>query len=192
MNLEPHEPDVDGFGYCRECWLEADDTHDEQVAAAKARLEKALAASAGEFHLRPGPHPSGSPQSVRGAKRGGRLLREARNKGRFTYQPILRNSPREGFAVSPYPQHTQILEASKVTAKHINDYTAKHREFIKSDPRHHLGGWRDDETGLFYLDIAIVEDTRAGAKAVAERYGERAFYDLSAPGGDGTIRTEDA
>jgi hypothetical protein len=191
--LEDHEPDVNAFGDCRLCWLPVDG-HDEALAELRAKVEEALTSSAvtEAFHHGPGPHPSGSPQQVHGAKRGGRLMAQALKSGGFTYQPVALNGPKEGFAVSPYPERTKVTPVGEMSAKVINDYAKANREFIEADPSRHLGGWNDKDTGLFYLDVVVVKASAPEAAKVAREFGEIAFYDLSTPPGqDGTIRTED-
>jgi len=178
MNLEPHEPVVDGFGHCRECWLEAGDAHDEEVAAAKARLEQALAASAAsqEFHMGPGPHPSGSPQAVHGAKRGGRMTKATFRDGGATYQPVLRNTPSRGFPVSMFPELNEEMSASEFTAERYNAYERRHKAFIAEDPARHIGTWLDRKTSRVHLDVVHVLTDEGEARRVAIENGEIAYF----------------
>ena len=174
--LDDHVQQPNSFGECSVCFLPLEG-HDEAVAEAKAEFEEELAAlKASSFHMGPGPHPSGSPQSAHGAKRGGRMTKATFRDGGATYQPVLRNTPTRGFPVAMFPELNEEMPASEFTAERYNAYERRHLEFIREDPARHIGTWLDKQTKRVHLDVVHVLTDEAEARRVAVANGEIAYF----------------
>lgn len=100
------------------------------------------------------------------------LLDEFKRTGGFTYQPIMKNSPKEGFVVSIFPQYQKIIPGKGLTAEQVEDYMEKHAEVLNFDPRAHLGAWLDTESERVYLDVSIVEPDRRKAVDLGIEYNQ--------------------
>jgi len=97
---------------------------------------------------------------------------------------------KEGFAYSPFPERTLALSNKEgVTGKVLNDYYSSNLDLL-GEEGHYLGGWFDEKTGEFVLDIAVVDNVFEDAIIKAKKYDQDAIYDLGATG-DGTRRTAD-
>jgi hypothetical protein len=175
--VEDHEPGQVRLGRCGLCWLPVEG-HDQAVAEMQAEL----VASGQAFHYGPGPHKSGSPQQVHGAKRGGRMVAETRRHGGATYQPVLLVTPKRGFPVSAWPERNRQVVASEFTPAVYNQYAADQRSFVEADASRHIGTWLDKDTGLVHLDVVKVLQDEAEARAIAIANGEIAYYSFEAKG----------
>ena len=173
--LEDHAAELNGFGECRLCGFPADG-HDEAVVAERGEVEALTASARQEFHYGPGPHKSGSPQAVHGAKRGGRMTKATFRDGGATYQPVLRNTPTRGFPVAMFPELNEEMPASEFTAERYNAYERRHLEFIAEDPARHIGTWLDKQTKRVHLDVVHVLTDEAEARRVAVANGEIAYF----------------
>jgi hypothetical protein len=146
-----------------------------------------LAASGDTFHMGPGPHPSGSPQSVHGAKRGGRLSHEMDTSGGFTYQPMSNQTPKTGFVVAAFPERQRRIsraEYAKDARGEIDRYDKAQRSFIAEDPQRHLGGWDDKVTGDVFLDVTVIKATEAEGRKLGRDTDQYAIWDLERGRGD--------
>lgn len=126
-------------------------------------------------HL-PGQHD----QKTHGHRRGGRLLRDIERSGGFTYQPITGDTPKEGFALSIYPEHEKVISADlpqQEKARLITQYIKDKKE-IWSKPDHYVGGWHDTESGKIYLDVSIITRDNEVARKLAIQHGQEGYYDL--------------
>jgi hypothetical protein len=140
-----------------------------------------LAASADSFHQGPGPHQSGSPQSVHGAKRGGRLSQEMGKSGGFTYQPIANQTPKTGFVVAAFPERQHRIsraEYAKDARGEIDRYDKAQHSFIAEDPQRHLGGWDDKVTGDVFLDVTVINATDEEGVKLGGDTDQYAIWDL--------------
>lgn len=128
-----------------------------------------------EKHL-PGQHD----QKTHGRKKGKRLVHEIQVAGGFTYDPASGRTPQEGFALSVYPEHEKVIDASlppEDLARQINQYLEDNKE-IWNRPDHYVGGWHDVESGKIYLDISIVVNDNETARRLAVKHGQEGYYDL--------------
>jgi hypothetical protein len=133
------------------------------------------------LHMDPGPHPSGSPQSIHGAKRGGRLSHEMGKSGGFTYQPISNTTPKTGYVVAAFPERQYRISRAdyvKDARGEINRYDLAHRSFIAEDPERHLGCWSGAESGDVFLDVVIIKATEAEGKKLGRDTDQYAIWDL--------------
>lgn len=167
-------------------FLEADRALYQQfLAEAKARAaeepapepeEEPEESAEEERHLGPGPHDSGTPQSVHGDREGAsQQLEKQAEAGGFTYRRIA-GAPKDGFMVSPYPEAEFKEPVADFDADDVRRYRREHRALL-SRPGHFLGGWRDGDT--IYLDISIRSDTVEEAARIAREKKQLAIYDLA-------------
>lgn len=181
LNWLPHDP-VPRFDVCVECMGPLEPAaHDEHVAALRREFgveEEEVAASAATeaFHYGPGPHPSGSPQSVHGAKRGGRMTKATFRDGGATYQPVLLRTPTKGFPVAMFPERNRQVPAAGFTAEAYNEYERDNLEFIEQDEARHIGTWLDEETDIVHLDVVHVLTDENEARRIAVENGEIAYF----------------
>lgn len=128
-----------------------------------------------EKHL-PGKHD----QKTHGRRRGGRLYQEVVRRGGFTYQPVTGKCPSEGYGLSPFPEHEEVIPYEEFTRDHLEAYRKKHWDKFQKDSSLYMGGWHDVEKGKIYLDISIVVDDIETAYALAKKYNQEGFYDFKA------------
>lgn len=105
-----------------------------------------------------------------------------KRKGGFTYQPIDDTSPKDGFAVSTFPEAETVVPNG---TRSLDDLSADVFDFLKSnrdrfdDQAVHAGGWYDVEAGKIYLDLSVVEDNGARARRLARQHNQEGIFDLS-------------
>lgn len=101
----------------------------------------------------------------------------------FTYDPKTGAEPSTGYAVSPYPQRSKVIEnvaslTPDALADKLTDYALANWDLL-SQPGHHLGGWHDPKTGKVFLDVSVVKTSAKAAKALALKRDQIAYFDLS-------------
>ena len=82
-----------------------------------------------------------------------------------------------GFAVSVFPEYEQQLAgpvAHDDIARHVSDYWA-----TLAHPHVVLGGWRNPDDGLAYLDVSVVVSSRDQALALARNNDQLAIWDFA-------------
>ena len=111
-------------------------------------------------------------------KKYGSILDHLREKGGFSYQPVLEaHAANVGFIVSPYAERSKIIPAKDITEKDLIDYVDANWDLLK-DEGIYFGGWYNQKDGNMYLDISIPIETLEEANALAVKHKQRAFYDL--------------
>ncbi|MEI7906335.1 MAG: hypothetical protein WCI84_03145 [Bacteroidota bacterium] len=141
----------------------------EEPASAKAFT------SAGELK-----HPGHADQSVHGRKRGGRLRSDLYSRGGFSYQPISKHTPKDGFMVSIFPEHETVFNSlDEITPATLNDYLDKRLDVFEKYPNAHFGAWHDEETGKVYLDISVHVPDEKEAHALARAHGQEGYFNVS-------------
>lgn len=108
------------------------------------------------------------------------FARIAKPDGGFTYQPVTHTEPKEGFALSIYPDRSFSIEADKLSEKHLVDYATKNADLFTSNADHYMGGWHDPATNVIYLDVSVVSRDRAVAERLARSHDQIAYFDLKA------------
>lgn len=97
--------------------------------------------------------------------------------GGFTYQPTTKDEPKEGFALSVYPERSFATSLDKFSFDSLATYVAKNRSILsRSD--HYVGGWHDPESNQIFLDVSIVTKDRKKAESLAKRHDQIAYFDL--------------
>lgn len=114
----------------------------------------------------------------------GTALERLRDNGGFTLDVQRVEWVTEGFAVSVNPELTRTVKG-EVDVLTLATYAADHQDILMSDGKV-FGGWLDTETGITYLDVVTVLDSKELALDLAVQHGELAIYDL---GNNQEIRT---
>lgn len=84
----------------------------------------------------------------------------------FSIDPHTGKSPTTGYMVARSQYGTVIDTKTEAdTAKALRDFADKHAHLFEEDKSLYLGGWRDQATGKFYLDV--VDNVKDEDKAVA-------------------------
>jgi hypothetical protein len=105
--------------------------------------------------------------------------RVAKPDGGFTYQPVGEKTPKSGFVVSPFPDRSAAFKVSDFRPSDLMGYYAKHRDVFRN-PGHYLGAWHDKKSGMVFLDISVVKNTRGEAARTALAKDQIAYFDLGA------------
>lgn len=108
----------------------------------------------------------------------GEIVKRAQDGG-VTFNPGEAGFPTEGFAVA-YPGFELKLRPEEVTEDRVRQYIKEHQKALEANPQFHLGGWKNNEDGLFYFDIVQVIPDREEAERIGRRRGELAIFDLGA------------
>jgi hypothetical protein len=106
----------------------------------------------------------------------GEILKRAEGGG-FTFDPRTgRFIEGEGFAVANPPGNKASVVA-EVTPETVERVLRDNADLLKQDGMM-LGGWRDDKTGKFYLEVSQVVPTREEALRLAADRNEIAVFDI--------------
>lgn len=97
--------------------------------------------------------------------------------GGFTYSAKTNSEPKEGYALSPYPEHSFAKKASEMSSEDVMDYILSKADLLK-DPKHHVGAWHDPATGTAYMDISVVVKTPKEAHALCKKHDQIAYFDI--------------
>ena len=103
--------------------------------------------------------------------------RVAAPDGGFTYQPVSNKSPKDGFAVSPYPERSKAFDIEGFRPSDLMGYYANNRDVFRN-PGHFLGAWHDKSSGKVFLDVSVVKRTRGEATRVALAKDQIAYFEL--------------
>jgi hypothetical protein len=107
----------------------------------------------------------------------GMLRQLLKDNGGFTYQPLLNESPSDGFMVSPYKDCEFVLPVAEVSGLKLMKYMRGHRKLL-TQKDHYMGGWVDD--GKAYIDISVRRGSKAEALTLAKKHSQLAIFDLKA------------
>lgn len=82
----------------------------------------------------------------------------------------------DGYAVAVYPEREQQL-TGRVNPCDVREYAYANADLAW---RHDVavGGWRDPQTGIAYLDLSRVVSTREEATRLARKHDQVAYFDL--------------
>lgn len=97
--------------------------------------------------------------------------------GGFTFDVWTMQPVTSGYAVAVVRDAEQQIQGP-VTRDDVVAYALRHAPTLRR-PGMRLGGWRDGQTGIAYLDISCVVATREEARALAEEHAQLAFFDLN-------------
>jgi len=97
--------------------------------------------------------------------------------GGFTYQPTTGSEPKEGFALSIYPERSFAKAAKDFTFDDLVKYAVENKDvFTKKD--HYLGAWHDPASGQVFLDVSMVTKDAKVAEALCQKHDQIAYFDL--------------
>lgn len=96
-------------------------------------------------------------------------------EGGFTYQPTTKETPSDGYMVSPYKGREKVIDGTSITSRQLSEYVRRNADLLQ-DPSNYLGGWVDN--GKTYLDVSKRFETFDGAMGAARQAQQIAFYDL--------------
>jgi hypothetical protein len=132
--------------------------------------------TAAAFHL-PGQHN----QADHGRK-GVRGLWAKAQSGGFTYSVTNASHVQTGYALSPYPERSEVHDTKDMSSAVIKRYRDRNADLLRK-PDHYLGAWRERaEQGKIdrvWLDVSIVKSGRAEAAAAGKTHNQIAMYDLA-------------
>lgn len=97
--------------------------------------------------------------------------------GGFTFDAFAGLHVSDGYAVAVVDNAEQQI-TGPVSRADVVEYALKYAATL-AQPGMRLGGWRDAETGIAYLDISCVVATRKEAHALAAQHNQVAFYSLT-------------
>lgn len=101
-------------------------------------------------------------------------------QGGFTYNPISKESPTSGFAVSVTQGREKVIKADSISENDIAEYLDANKDIFETTKGANVGGWFDKETGKIYLDISVVTPNKEQAIEMAQKHNQEGIYDLSA------------
>jgi len=84
---------------------------------------------------------------------------------------------REGYAVSLYPEISEVIPGKDISPGRVRKFIEKNSELLK-DPRLSIGTWYDKESGKSYLDVSAVIKDRDRAVELGKRYNQKAVMNL--------------
>jgi len=114
------------------------------------------------------------------------LLDHMREKGGFSYQPVLeKHATAAGFIVSPYAKRSKIIPNEEITEKDLTDYVDDNWDLLQQEDKY-FGSWFNQEDGNIYLDVSIPVESLEEANALGVKHEQREFYDLK---NDKSIKT---
>jgi hypothetical protein len=107
------------------------------------------------------------------------LFRRAEDGG-FTYSPATHEYAEKGYAVSPYPERTRVIQTKDFTPHDIARYREDNKDLL-AKPDHKMGAWRekDGDKDQIWMDVSIVSGSRSAAAAVGRKFNQVAMYDLA-------------
>lgn len=87
----------------------------------------------------------------------------------FTYNVVTNEAQTSGFAVACKGTQNSF---GKDGLEHVANYVLENKVAC-------IGGWLDDESGLFYYDATIIVDTAEKAKLIGQFNEQIAYFDLN-------------
>ncbi|MEV0590005.1 hypothetical protein [Nonomuraea cavernae] len=110
------------------------------------------------------------------------FLRDARERGGFTWSPHTRRPPDDGYMVALTGHTVQhpasLLDDLDASAVAIDDYLMRRRSLFENDRDVYLGGWIED--GKLWLEPSRNVRDRAAAVRLARETDQIAIYDVRA------------
>lgn len=136
-------------------------------------------------HYGPGPHKSGTPQSIHGSWSRGtsspQTTRHTFREGGRTVDVETGFEPSEGWAVAQkrYSKTVDTKRGAEFARNQVANYVADNWEVLTAEGNY-LGTWLDEDTGLIWLDISQVfpDSEYDAAYDWAKRQGEIAIFNL--------------
>ena len=134
-------------------------------------------------HYGPGPHKSGTPQSIHGNWSRGtsarQILREMTERGGFTIDVPTGKKPSKGWSVA-VAGHEDHRPAARMTESWVRKYRQENNDAFSRD-RAKWGGWVETPEGRpseGYFDVAVVHESFADAVKLARSSNQIAIFNL--------------
>lgn len=83
-----------------------------------------------------------------------------------------------GFAHSPYPERSKVVDAKELQFDDLVAFTMDNRDIFEDDDQAFLGLWHNPDDGKVYIDVSVVCTDAAEARADCEVNDQIAFFDL--------------
>lgn len=108
-------------------------------------------------------------------------LADRAREGGFTFSLAGDAEPTTGYAFSPYPSRSYVVDTGAFTASDIDGYIDKNADLLVQ-PEHYLGAWREVRDGVdkIWLDVSVVTRDRATAEVIGRAFDQKAAWDLAA------------
>ncbi len=99
--------------------------------------------------------------------------------GGFTVD-IAGHCPEDGYMVSPYKgaEETEVYENEPKLELWIECFFERHSQILRRTA-HYVGGWSDNRTGHFYLDVSVRVTNRSDAILLCKLHNQLAYYDVA-------------
>lgn len=81
------------------------------------------------------------------------------------------------YAVSPYELVERRVAGPSLTTEQLEAYVQFATDLLRR-PDHVVGTWWNPREDITYLDVSVLVETEAEARALAEQHGQRAFFHL--------------
>lgn len=97
--------------------------------------------------------------------------------GGFTYQPVTKDEPTKGFALSIYPDKSFAKDAKDFSFDDLVNYAVSNKDsFNQKD--HYIGAWHDPESHKVFLDVSVVKQDAKEAEELCKKHDQIAYFDL--------------
>lgn len=96
--------------------------------------------------------------------------------GGFSVDPRTGGDVRTGYAVAIHPDRERQI-GGVVRPEDIRAFAYDNADLLAQEGSV-LGGWRDPETGIAYLDVSVQVHDRAEALALGRQYDQLAVFDF--------------
>lgn len=148
-----------------------------------------IVAEADEYinkHMGPGPHPSGTPQSVHGSGThgtSGTKMKQRVGPGGdlsegFTILPITGEPATSGFAVAIKGNEKRI-PGDEITPDLIAAFRRESWDLFSDIEGAHWGGWYDTKNDVYVFDVSVVLDDAEEAVKLGRENDQDAIFDLT-------------
>lgn len=98
--------------------------------------------------------------------------------GGFTYQPVTKEEPKDGFALSIYPDRSFAKPATALKYGDLTRFVKRNADKLK-DYDHYVGAWHDPQSDQVFLDVSMVTHDPKQAATLAKQHDQIAYFDLA-------------
>lgn len=98
--------------------------------------------------------------------------------GGFSVDSLTGKDVTGGYAVAIHPDREHQI-AGRVDASEISAYVFEHADLLGKGGVV-VGGWRNPDDGVAYLDVSRVVSTRVEAERLARQHNQLAYWDFAA------------
>jgi len=98
--------------------------------------------------------------------------------GGFSVDPRTGGAVTSGYAVAVFPEREQQI-SDRVLVADVSAYVFRHASVLAGSGVV-VGGWRDPESGIAFLDVSRVVADRETAVRLARQHRQLAYFDFAA------------